>query len=496
MKILIRADASSTIGTGHVMRCLALAQAWLENGRQASFLMVTQMSALEPRLLAEGITIDYIASVPGSQEDAAQTIAKAKALGASWVVVDGYHFDANYQRAIRMAGLKQLFLDDYGHASHHWANLVLNQNIYAQQQLYVNREANTQLLLGTAYVLLRKEFWRWRHWHRDIPTIARKVLVTLGGADPDNVTLKVIQALQIVNVDALEVVAIVGGNNPHYDQLQMAVQNLEVDISLQHNVTNMPELMAWADVAITAGGSTCWELCFMGLPSLMIILAKNQCAIAKTLNSLGVTISLGWHNSLSLHTLQQELSKLIYATDLRREIAAHARKLVDGEGSDRILMYLEERELRLRKVRKDDCQLIWQWANDPAVRSHSFSLQPIPWSEHVVWFQSKQQSPDCQFYIVLDRQERALGNIRFDISQNEAVVSVTIDRQFRGQGYGSKLIKLGSSKVLRNPKIFRLNAYVKPENEASIRAFIKAGFDELGSVIYNNMTAIQFTKQH
>ncbi|MBE9068428.1 UDP-2,4-diacetamido-2,4,6-trideoxy-beta-L-altropyranose hydrolase [Leptolyngbya cf. ectocarpi LEGE 11479] len=495
MSLLIRSDASSKIGTGHVVRCMALAQAWLEVDVPVTFLMAIKAPALESRLQAEGIKVDYLLVSPGSQEDAEQTVIKAKALGSLWVVVDGYQFGVDYQRTIKIAGLKLLLLDDYGHAKHYCADLVLNQNVCAQEKLYANRESSTQLLLGTSYALLRKEFWLWQGWQRKIPTVARKILVTLGGADPDNITFKVIEALKKLKVNNLEVIVVVGGSNPHYEQLQKVVEASEIAITLHRNVAHMSELMAWADLAVTAGGSTCWELAFMGLPSLMIILAENQCAIAEKLDTVGAAINLGWHNNISTNTLRQQTYRLVNTPNLRQAMTESSRQLVDGEGSQRVLMHLQNQRLRLRTVNEDDCKLIWQWANDPDVRARSFSSQPIPWDEHVQWFNAKQKALDCRFYLALDLHDSPLGVIRFDLHQDNATVSVTIDSKFRAQGYGNQLINLATAKLFRTSNITYIYAYIQPDNQASLRAFQKADFRKLGTVTHKGLPTIKLLKE-
>jgi UDP-2,4-diacetamido-2,4,6-trideoxy-beta-L-altropyranose hydrolase len=334
--LLIRADASAQIGTGHVMRCLALAQAWQETGGYSTFAIVAMAPALEDRLKSEGMAVLHLAVEPGSSEDAAQTVSLAQQSRAAWVVVDGYHFGAAYQCALKAAGLRVLSIDDYGHARHYAADLVLNQNIYADESLYPSREPYTRLLLGTRYVLLRREFWRWRGWQREIPEIARKVLVTLGGSDPDNVTLKVIQALQQVSVEGLEAVVVAGGGNPHFETLQSAVRHSPCVIRLESNVTHMPELMAWADVAVSAGGSTCWELAFMGLPSIVLVLAGNQCPIVEGLAAASVACSLGWHDQVTLQTLLDSLNDLLHMTGIRARMSEFGKNLVDAYGCRRV----------------------------------------------------------------------------------------------------------------------------------------------------------------
>lgn len=342
--LLFRVEASAAIGTGHVMRCLALAQAWQTSGGKAIFAVATELGRLQQRVRDEGIAIHLLSVALGSIEDGVKTIALAKQLGANWLVVDGYDFDARYQQQIKAAGLKLLFIDDYGHATHYYADLVLNQNVCADERLYANREPDTQLLLGTRYVLLRQEFLSWQTWQRQIPKIAKKVLVTLGGGDPDNVTLKVINALQQVEVQALEVVVVVGGSNPHYEQLKTVAQQSQVSISLQQNVTNMPELMAWADVAIAAGGSTNWELAFMGLPSIIVVLADNQRAIAQKLAELGAAVSLGWHEQVSPEQIAASIAQICLSKRLRYNIYQSSQNLANAKGQLKVLKILSSKQ--------------------------------------------------------------------------------------------------------------------------------------------------------
>lgn len=338
--LLLRADASTQIGAGHVMRCLALAQAWQDAGGQPHFAAAQLPEGLATRLTAEGIALHRLYEPPGSREDAVQTAALAQQLGAAWVVEDGYHFGTDYQRVIKDAGLRLLAIDDYGHAGHYVADLVLNQNIYANESLYPSRKPTTRLLLGTRYVLLRREFLRWRNWQRQIPEVARKVLVTMGGSDPDNVTLKVVQALTDVNVADLEIVAVVGASNPHLAALQEEVRRSPHVIRIEQNVTNMPELMAWADVAVSSGGSTCWELAFMGVPSIILVLAENQRSISEGLDKVWMALDLGWHLEASAVQIGLRLSSLLHDYELRFRISTRARTLVDGMGPSRVVMSL------------------------------------------------------------------------------------------------------------------------------------------------------------
>jgi RimJ/RimL family protein N-acetyltransferase len=135
--------------------------------------------------------------------------------------------------------------------------------------------------------------------------------------------------------------------------------------------------------------------------------------------------------------------------------------------------------LRIRSVTDEDCRLLWEWANDPDVRASSFESEPIPWEEHVTWFRAKRADPNCYMYIILDQDDRPIGQVRFDIqsgSNAEAVISIGIARDQRGRGYGVEALRLACGHFLKATGTKPIVAYIKLQNMASIRAFEKAGF--------------------
>lgn len=335
--LVVRADASAQIGWGHVMRCLALAQAWQDEGGNAIFVTTHDAPALNRRLRVEGIQVELLEPEPGSMSDAEFTARVARTENAEWLVLDGYHFDSHYQQAIKACGLKLLCVDDNGALPHYYADVVLNQNLHARETMYAAREPYTRLLLGTRYALLRREFLKWRDWKRAIPDVARRVLVTLGGSDPDNVTRKVMDAIQQTAITGLEAVVVIGASNPHAEELQSVARSTRVPIRLEMNATNMPELMAWADVAISGAGSTCWELAFMGLPSIVITLAENQKRIGEYLNVQGVMIHLGEGQSIQPVEISNALEEWMTDLQRRRIVSRNGRALVDGCGMDRVI---------------------------------------------------------------------------------------------------------------------------------------------------------------
>jgi len=332
--LLIRVDGSSSSGTGHFMRCLALAQAWRKTG-SVVFAVAQCTPALEERVRGEGFEVRKLPVEPGTRGDEQATTSLALQAGAIWVVVDGYQFGADYQRAIKSAGLRLLFFDDYGHADYYCADLVINQNSGADAGTYTRREPYTRLLLGSRYVLLRSEFLTWQDWRRETPTVARRVLVTLGGSDPSNVTGKVVKALRMV--EDVEGVVVVGGSNPHWSSLKADRRKLATAFELVVDPKNMPELMARADIAITAAGATLWEMAFMGLPSLVILLADNQRINAEFAKRTGLGIYLGWHKDVNPQRVAGALTAFAHDRQRREVISEELRKMVDGQGAMRVV---------------------------------------------------------------------------------------------------------------------------------------------------------------
>ena len=337
--LLIRCDTSVAIGTGHAMRCLALAQAWQDAGGKTVFAMAQSTTAMEKRLQREGMRVARLQAEPGSSDDTKEIIALARRIQPSWVVVDGYIFEAEYQASLKGAGLKVLFIDDNGHAAHYSADLVLNQNAHANVALYRSREPSTVILLGPHYALLRREFAAWRRWKREIPAVARNVLVTMGGSDPDNFTRTAVDGLRGVR-DRLRIRVLVGGSNPHIASLEELGADETNSIQLIRDATDMPEQMSWADLAIAGAGAACLEMCLMALPALLIDLAENQTPIANEFSRRGTAYHLGSSKTVIPDRIEAETRRLLVSVVERSVMAQRGRELVDGTGAARVVRKL------------------------------------------------------------------------------------------------------------------------------------------------------------
>lgn len=487
MHILFRTDGNADIGTGHVMRCLALAQAVLEQGAKATFLCSELTPALAERLSQEGCTVKKLSVSAYGKDDAEETAN----IDAEWIVVDGYNFDGAYLQHLKDAGKRVLMIDDYGHAKQYSCELVLNQNPYAQKGFYKGSPA--ELLLGSRYCLLRKEFRKWCGWARETREQPERLLVTLGGADTNNVTCKILSFLSKSEVP-VDVTVVIGGSNPNLKEAQEIAKTSRTPMSIVSNVRGMPELMAQCDAALCAGGTTSYELAFLQVPMLTVVLAENQKAVAESLEEHGCSINLGTAEELQEEGVLHAVKSLLSDAAKRASMSAEGAALIDGYGADRTCLRLLDAKLRLRPAVEADAYMLWEWANDPVVRQSSFSVEPIALENHITWFAYALQNPACHILVACNMEDEPVGQIRFNEEGEDAVIDMHISQNHRGKRYASELIAKGTTWLFENTSIHVVHAYIRPENEASVRSFLGAGFTQEGEVEQKGVRVIHCRK--
>jgi len=335
--LLIRADGNEIIGAGHLMRCFSIAQGFMREGGKVVLLTVPGLPAIEERMINSGISIRHLCISEESESDINETLHLSEQIGPDWIILDGYHFNGSFHSELKKAGNKVLLMDDHGSLDYYAADLILNQNIYANPDMYDAKYINSNLLMGCKYSCLREEFVKWIGWKRPKSVDVKKIIITLGGADPDNMTLKIIQALKSLDDSGLHVTVIVGAGNQYIDILKESAIEVPFNVEIAINVQDMPELITSSDLAISAGGSTCWELAFLGLPSLIIVMADNQIQVAKRLEELGVAKNLGWHEDVSELDIVNATLSLIKNTDERHKMSELGQEFVDGKGTSRVI---------------------------------------------------------------------------------------------------------------------------------------------------------------
>jgi UDP-2,4-diacetamido-2,4,6-trideoxy-beta-L-altropyranose hydrolase len=339
-RIVIRADADQTIGIGHVGRTLALADAWRRGGGEVQYVTTRPLaSQAETWIRSSGHALHMFDVVRYSDEDAARTVAAAE--GAP-LVLDAYGTPLDYRSALRRAR-RLAIIDDLGGPGPWHADLIVNVNHGATTALYPEREPATSLLLGPGYALLRPEFQRWRERRRSRDG-GERIAVSFGGADPADTSSRALAALTTLPGSDWRAVLAAGSANPLADELRRRARASGRPIHVLRRPSSMARLLAWADIALLAGGSTVWEAFCLGVPVIGIAVAGNQAPAAETLGSGRRWHYLGRTEEVGEPAMRDAIMRLRSDPGERRRLSEAGRALVDGKGAERLAEALRRLE--------------------------------------------------------------------------------------------------------------------------------------------------------
>jgi len=353
MNVVFRTDASTALGSGHVMRCLTLAEELRSHGAAVAFACRTHQGHMSDLIADRGFVVFRLsvadpdasrrdaALETSLQDDAAQTLAAMRSAGVvpDWLVVDHYALDERWEHVLRSRTRRIMVIDDLADRPHD-CDLLLDQNFQSPRHSSYARllPSDARLLLGTEYALVRREF----ELHRASALArrngqVRRVLVSLGGTDPANDTAVALAGLAAQAKEGVALDVVIGAGNPH----RQAVRRLCDDIpgaELHIQTSHMAELMTRVDLAVTAGGSTTWERCVVGLPAIVTIQSDDQAPIAKAVERIGGHRVLGSSKNLTAQDYGRALEALT-ADELMR-MATISATLCDGRGAQRVATHL------------------------------------------------------------------------------------------------------------------------------------------------------------
>lgn len=334
---IIRADGSVDIGHGHIFRTLVLAQALVELGWDVHYCCRDLPGAPLGRVRDAGHALHLLSATLDEAVDAASISDTARAIGATVVVVDRYATESNAYAAWRAAGLRVAAIDDL--AEHPFpVDVLINQNSNAAALGYVT-DPDTVRLLGPRYALVRPVYREHRPAQAPRVDTVGRVLVFMGGADRDDATSRVLRALLAVS-DTVEITVVIGAAYPHGDALAAVAQSAQPRVRIVRDAAHLAELMSWADLAISAGGSVVWELSCLGVPTLIAPIADNQVDVAVDLQARGAARYLGPMASLDDPALEGALSAALGDPARLAQLASGAYTLVDGAGAERVARHL------------------------------------------------------------------------------------------------------------------------------------------------------------
>lgn len=357
-KILIRVDASKVIGSGHVMRCLALANEAKKKGWKVCFLMRDPTENFIKLINCSGHDIQLLQSknyiitcmanhlnyqswlAVTQEQDANETLRVVIEYEPDWIVVDHYAIDARWLCIVNQSSSKIIMIDDLGNRDL-ICDILLDQNLGASREKYHGRiPVNCRLLLGPRFALLREEFkdWRERSLFNRLERNIENILVTMGGVDEEDYTLRILKQLtksKYAKVCVFDV--IIGGSYPYKSTLIDFLETTVLTASVLVDVSNMAEIMSGSDLCIGAGGSTAWERCCLGLPSITLAIADNQVQILSELEAKGLTIAS------NLEKIHSDFDKLLSHDQSfqLKQLSINSSTVCDGMGVHRVLNYLE-----------------------------------------------------------------------------------------------------------------------------------------------------------
>ena len=496
--LIIRADASVQIGTGHVMRCLTLADELRGRGAEVVFICREFDGNLCGYIEEKGYVIHRLPvsneqehNIKGNlkhaawlgvdwQTDAGQVEEIIKSLGTTpdWLVIDHYALDERWEGYLRPYVKKIMVIDDLADRVHD-CDLLLDQNFYENMESRYNGlvPPGCKKLLGPKYALLRPEFREARENLRKCDGQVKRIMIFFGGSDPTNETTKALEAIRMLNRPDIAVDVVVGAFNPHRKVIEQVASDLP-DCTCHFNVEDMAALMAKADLAVGAGGTTVWERCALGLPSLVTTVAENQEKPVSDMAESGYLLFLGRSGEVSVDSLYHALEIAIQSPWLLISFARKTQSLVDGSGVDRIAQEIMPHEITLHIATMDDCEAIYKWRNAQETQRYSFKSRQILLDEHRKWFMESLKNTDRQI-LIAELQGRPVGVLRYDIDGPLAVISIYNVPGIKAYGIGAQIMRTGSDWLHRHfPDVHKIQAKVLPENVVSKKAFVNAGYTE------------------
>ena len=503
MQVLIRVDSSFEIGSGHVARCLVLANGLRAQGAQVGFVSRPLAGNLLGAVQEAGFALHVlpvVAAQPAAtaheaaiwfggndwEDDAEQTADYTRQIegGVDWLVVDHYGIDSGWEQRLRPWVRRIAVLDDLANRSHD-CDLLIDSNPREPKELdpyHALVPARCIQLLGLKYVLLRDEFALQRVSLRQRDGQLRRLLVFFGGMDASDQTSMALRAIAALEVEEWETDVVVGATNPHREAVAQFCR-LHTGFHYHCQTSRMAELMASADLAIGGGGTTTWERFAVGLPSIVVTVADNQVPATLCMAAQGRLLYLGDHRRVREQSLTSLLASLQHMPHWLNLLSERSAEMLDGRGLSRVLRNFSSAALLLRLASMDDCRTVYEWRNDPQTRSVSHDHEPLSIETHTAWFRRSLENSQ-RILLIAEAEGQPVGVLRYDQDRGRALVSINMAPDRRGQGLGAPLLRLGTSWMkAHRPEVHTICAEILTGNVASENIFLDAGYRSFFSTL-------------
>lgn len=478
------------------MRCLTLANALVQRGHRVRFL--SRQLPVHCRKMLAGGKYEFRALTNTADEEGVGDLAHAAWLGtsqardaaetramlsdATWdlLVVDHYALDSRWEAEMRERAARIMAIDDLADREHD-CDVLLDQNAHADEDTRYGGKVpgRCELLLGPRFALLRDEFRQAREGAGPRNGRVRRVLVFFGGVDADDYTGQAVDALERLGRNDLEVDVVIGEQYPLREALQTRCARLGFGCHVQ--VAGIAKLMAAADFAIGAGGSSTWERCCVGLPTLAIAIAENQRRLIEEAALGGLlyapAVDGPVRDSLDLH-----LHAVLENPALLELISRRGLEVVDGLGVQRVVRVLDRGALTVREANAEDAEALFCWRNHESVRSVSRNKERIEWLDHDKWLRTVLLDRD-RLLLIGEDPDGPVGVVRFELRDGGAEVSIHLVPERARAGIGSELLRVAEAWLTgRRRDVYEIRAEVLGSNARSHRLFQKAGYVASSSV--------------
>lgn len=500
MKVAVRADASAEMGTGHLKRCLSLAEALVAVGAEPCFVIRRHDGVAEKIMTTVEYPVLWLPTVQACtpleadmvrhagwsqanwQTDALEMAAALEGQAPRWVIVDQYAFDARWHDAVRAKlGCSILAIDDLGDRLLS-ADLVLDANAAASHsEKYAGLiTPGTRMLAGPRFAPLSSAYRDASHYVFS-PEV-RSIGVFTGGIDAGGVSASVLQALRddAHFQGAVEIVST--SSNTRLAALER-ICAMDGRATLSIDLPDLSAFYARHDLQIGAGGTSSYERCCIGAPTVAIVLAANQLAVVPALIQLGVVAGANVPTTDAgdllpgLPPLGAVVRQLLDDPVQRQILSQNASRYVDGRGAERVALVMAANRLAVRVARVTDAAMLHAWRNDPVTRSVSINKTDISYEHHVRWLARVLGSAD-HYLFVATVGELPVGAVRFDRNDSGAwEISLYMDPGLHGLGLGTRMLLAGEAAVATIlGEAVDFIAQIVPGNEASTRMFVRAGY--------------------
>lgn len=485
MKIVFRVDASIQIGSGHVIRCLSIADNLKRQGHSVSFSCIELPGNFISFISEKGYSITVLPFIECdiSDDEYEQWLTRPETVDAhqflqhteqaDLVIIDHYAIQATWEMQVKDKwSCWVVAIDDL--VRPHQCDLIIDQTLGRKAIEYGSKQA---ALCGESYAILASSFcfYHEKALEKNAYLEPKRILISFGAIDADNITLKVLKQLEKVNA---QITVLLSQRSPHYEAIK--------DFAEQHDhithisfTQKMAALMLEHDLAIGAPGTTSWERACLGLPSIIIPIANNQRTMCQKLTQQGIALAI---EANEIDQLNDYVDKLLQQW---QTIHQNSLAICDGLGAFRVANAINqlaatEHGISLRRATLDDAALTFDWQQHPETRRYALNTITPTWKEHLDWFSNKLNSYSDYFYLVI-KDGQAVGVVRLDRQKAyHYLVSIYIDPNCYGQGLAKAAL---SALDTLHPHIY-IHATVLAENAASQALFKRANYQQVATTCF------------